>query len=144
MEPHVSAGDVVLVVPGTGTPVIGEIIAFPDPLRPERDVLHRVVAIDDRGGLVTRGDANDVDDPWSVSPNDVIGVEVLTVPHLGFVVSAVTSDVGIFLFLVVPALLILISESKVWYRFIRHGRAAFEARSRGRHLPSRRLAESET
>lgn len=138
MEPYVSPGDVVLVAPTPEAPGVGDVVAFVDPLQPDRDVLHRVVALDEQGALVTRGDANDVDDPWTVAPSEVLGVEVLTIPRLGFLVSTVASDVGILLFLVVPALLILFNESKVWYRYIRYGSAAFEETVRGRHLQGSR------
>ncbi|HEU4895368.1 MAG TPA: signal peptidase I, partial [Acidimicrobiia bacterium] len=145
MAPHVSPGDVVLLTPSSDTPDVGDVVAFPDPLQPDRDVLHRVVALDQGGALVTRGDANDVDDPWTVAPSEVIGTEVLSIPRLGFLVSTVASDIGILIFLVLPALLIVFNESKVWYRYIRYGRAAFEEPAKGRHLAGRprRLRESE-
>lgn len=134
MEPHVSPGDVVLVAPTLESPQVGDVVAFADPLQPDRDVLHRVVDLDEQGALVTRGDANDVNDPWSILPSEVIGTEALIIPKIGFLISTVASDAGIFLFLVVPALLIMFNESKVWYRYIRYGSAAFEQPIRGRHL----------
>lgn len=145
MEPHVSPGDVVLLAPSAVTPEVGDVVAFPDPLQPDRDVLHRVVSFDEQGALVTKGDANDVDDPWTVAPSQVIGTEVVSIPKLGFLVSTVGSDLGILVFLVVPALLIFVNESKVWYRYIRYGRTAFEEPVKGRHLAGRQrwLQESE-
>lgn len=144
MEPHISAGDVVLLLPAKDAPAAGEIVAFPDPLQPERDVLHRVVAVDDQGALITKGDANDVIDPWTITSSEVIGTEALSIPGLGVLVQAVTSDLGIFLFLVVPALLILISEGRVWLGFIRHGSEAFADQDPGRHIaaPGKHLARS--
>jgi signal peptidase I len=145
MEPHVAPGDVVLLAPSQDSPEVGDVVAFPDPLQPDRDVLHRVVARDEQGALVTRGDANDVDDPWTVAPSEVIGTEVVSIPKLGFLVSTVASDLGILIFLVIPALLIVFNESKVWYRYIRYGRSAFEEPLPGRHLAGSRggLRESE-
>lgn len=143
MEPEISPGDVVLVQ--SGAPVqVGDVVAFPDPLQPGRDVLHRVVGVDNEGLLVTRGDANDTADPWTVSPSDVIGTQSLAVPKLGLLVQTVSSDLGILLFLVVPALLILINESRVWFRWVRYGSAAFQEQPRGRHVVARgkHLAES--
>lgn len=138
MEPHISAGDVVLLAASQEPPDVGDVVAFADPLQPDRDVLHRVVALDEQGGLVTRGDANDVDDPWAVAPSEIIGTEALIIPRLGFLVSTVGSDIGILVFLVVPALVIMFNESKVWYRYIRYGSAAFEETVRGRHLQGSR------
>ena len=138
MEPHVSPGDVVLLAPSQDVPEVGDVVAFPDPLQPDRDVLHRVVAFDEQGALVTKGDANDVNDPWTVAPSQLIGTEILTIPKLGFLVSTVASDAGILIFLVLPALAIVFNESKVWYRYIRYGRTAFEEPVRGRHRAGRR------
>lgn len=136
MEPEISPGDVVLVQPGTAVQV-GDVVAFPDPLQPGRDVLHRVVDVDNTGLLVTRGDANDIADPWTIDPAEVIGTQSLAVPKLGLLVQTVSSDLGILLFLVVPALLILINESRVWFRWVRYGSAAFREETGGRHLVSR-------
>lgn len=136
MEPVVSPGDVVLVSPAD-TVNVGDIIAFPDPLRPERDVLHRVVDIGSDGRLVTKGDANDVADPWLVEPGQVIGTQAMSIPAIGRLVEVVSTDLGVFVFLFLPATLILISESRVWYRFIRYGSEAFDESSGGRHLPPR-------
>lgn len=135
MEPLVSAGDVVLVVPDDAIGV-GDVVAFTDPLRPDRDVLHRVTEVDAQGMLVTKGDSNDVVDPWLVDPATVIGTQTMSVPAVGFVVTVVSSEVGIFLFLFLPALVLLLSEGRVWYRFVRYGAQAFEPTG-GRHLASR-------
>lgn len=135
MEPLVSPGDVVLVTPPRA-PEVGDVIAFTDPIRPERDVLHRVVDIDEEGMLITRGDANDVVDPWLLDPATVIGTQTITIPTIGFVIAAVGSDLGILLFLVIPALLIVISEGRIWYRYVRYGPEAFEPLG-GRHMTPR-------
>lgn len=144
MEPEISAGDVVLVSRSLDVPGIGDVIAFGDQLHSDRDVLHRVVDIDDAGSLITKGDANDVVDPWLLDPSAVIGVHRLTIPKLGLLVETVSSDLGIFVFLAVPALTLLTSESRVWYRYIRFGSEALEKPMRGRHVEARRerLVES--
>lgn len=144
MEPHISPGDVVLLSPTPGSPDVGDVIAFRDPLSEDRDVLHRIVARDEQGAFLTRGDANDVDDPWQVQPSQVIGAQVFAIPKLGMLVETVSTDLGIFLFLVVPALILLINESRVWYCYVRYGSEAFEEPPTGRHIMPRgkHLAES--
>lgn len=137
MEPHISPGDVVLLLPTTQAPGIGDVVAFPDPLREDRDVLHRVVDRDTQGFYITKGDANDIVDPWQLDPSAVIGAQVLDIPKVGMLVEAVSSDVGVLLFLVVPGLFIFVSESKVWYRYIRYGADAFSPPTRGRHISQR-------
>jgi signal peptidase I len=65
MEPHISAGDVVLSQElGAGSPPpLGRVVTFPAPAGSAKSgyVLHRVVAANKDGSLVTAGDAN----PWT-------------------------------------------------------------------------------
>lgn len=137
MEPFISPGDVVLVSPLRSQPEIGDIVAFPDPLHSDRDILHRVVGFAEDGSILTKGDANDINDPWQLDPSLVLGENTFTIPRIGFLVEPVGSDLGILVFLVLPAMAIIINESRVWYRFIRHGSDAFEPSTRGRHRPRR-------
>jgi signal peptidase len=84
MEPRLSAGDVVLtrpVLPQDLQP--GQVLLFPDPEGADRLVLHRLVAFDPRGDLVTRGDANQSDDTTHVPASSVIGAAQLRVPYVG-------------------------------------------------------------
>lgn len=65
MQPTFSAGDVVVTraIP-TGSVRAGHVIVFQPPGRGE-PVIHRVTS--HRGGVITtRGDANSIDDPWTV------------------------------------------------------------------------------
>lgn len=135
MEPIISPGDVVLVTSDDAVE-IGDVIAFPDPLQPERDILHRVVDID-QGMLATKGDANDLDDPWQISPSTVIGTQSLSIPRIGLLVQTASTDLGIFFFLFLPASFILVNESRVWYRYVRYGPEAFDAQVTGRHIAPR-------
>ncbi len=84
MEPRLSPGDVVLtrpVLPQDLEP--GQVLLFPDPEGADRLVLHRLVSFDERGDLVTRGDANQSDDSTHVPASSVIGEAQLRVPHVG-------------------------------------------------------------
>jgi len=84
MEPRLSPGDVVLtrpVLPQDLQP--GQVLLFPDPEGADRLVLHRLVSFDERGDLVTRGDANQSNDSTHVPASSVIGEAQLRVPHVG-------------------------------------------------------------
>lgn len=143
MRPVLQPGDVVLISPTSEEVTVGDVVAFPDPTQLGRDILHRVTGIADSGALVTKGDANGVADPWQISSSEVIGTQVLALPKLGFLVAAVSSKPGILGFLVLPALLILLNEGRVWYQYVRYGPIVFETAKPGRHLPprGRHLAE---
>ena len=84
MEPRLSPGDVVLtrpVLPQDLQP--GQVLLFPDPEGADRLVLHRLVSFDERGDLVTRGDANQSNDTTHVPAASVIGQAQLRVPYVG-------------------------------------------------------------
>ena len=84
MEPRLSPGDVVLtrpVLPQDLQP--GQVLLFPDPEGADRLVLHRLVSFDERGDLVTRGDANQSNDSTHVPISSVIGAAQVGVPYVG-------------------------------------------------------------
>ncbi|NEK94824.1 signal peptidase I [Modestobacter muralis] len=84
MQPRIAPGDVVLttaVTPDQLQP--GQVLLFPDPADPGRSLLHRLVAFDVHGDLVTRGDANSSDDPLPVPAASVVGRAQLRVPSIG-------------------------------------------------------------
>jgi signal peptidase I len=84
MEPRLSPGDVVLtrpVLPQDLEP--GQVLLFPDPEGVDRLVLHRLVSFDERGDLVTRGDANQSNDSTPVPASSVVGAAQVRVPLVG-------------------------------------------------------------
>jgi signal peptidase len=84
MAPQVRAGDVVLTQPVDGAPLRpGQVLLFADPQRPDGLLLHRLVAVDEDGLLVTRGDANQSDDSVHVAASDVRGLARVRVPLVG-------------------------------------------------------------
>lgn len=85
MSPRVHRGDVVVSSPPAPDwqPAVGQVVSVPDQLHPGKTVTHRVVAIDERGLLVTRGDANGSDDAFHTAPGQVSGIARLLVPRIG-------------------------------------------------------------
>jgi hypothetical protein len=65
--------------------------------------------------FVTRGDANTGVERWAVAKNGTIGRVEYRVPKLGYVANRVGSRLGRFTFIVVPALLLALSELwRIW------------------------------
>jgi signal peptidase I len=52
---------------------VGQLVSFRAPPAPQETYTHRVVARRADGSLTTKGDNNDMADPWSVRERDVIG-----------------------------------------------------------------------
>ena len=91
MEPTLGTGSVVIdevISPLDARP--GDIVTFQDPLRP-RQLTHRLRRMrveGDTAYMVTRGDANDVPERWTVQTDGHIGRVVAHLPKLGYVRAA--------------------------------------------------------
>jgi signal peptidase I len=88
MEPTVETGSVVLdkvIAPLEANP--GDVVTFPDPTRDGRLVTHRLRSRRVDGALaymVTKGDANDAVERWTVPVDGRIGRVAYQVPKLGY------------------------------------------------------------
>lgn len=115
MSPTFELGSIVLVRPLDPTEVrVGDIITYrdPDPERLDTIVTHRVMQVlpTEPPSFITRGDANDADDPLPLPGGNLIGRVNYSVPYLGYLFSFVRTRTGILLLVLVPALLIIASE----------------------------------
>jgi signal peptidase I len=96
MEPAIPVGSIVVTRP-TPTSQLrpGDVVTFHAEGYPL--VTHRVVRLElstSGWGIRTRGDANPVEDVWTVGGGDLVGTVVATVPRVGYVLQAVNSDAG--------------------------------------------------
>ncbi|GAI05183.1 unnamed protein product [marine sediment metagenome] len=69
-------------------------------------ITHRVQSIDGTT-LVTKGDAVEDPDPWSITVSDVKGVYLFKIPYVGYVTSFVQTKFGWFLAIIIPAALLV-------------------------------------
>jgi signal peptidase I len=84
MAPSVRAGDIVVAMPHSDpAALLGRVILFNDPDHAGVLRLHRLVAPNSDGMLITRGDANAAADSSPVALEDVLGVAVMRTPALG-------------------------------------------------------------
>ncbi len=82
MAPAISRGDLIVVAPAPSKVEPGMILV----LRMGGEVVtHRVAAVNADGTIVTRGDANGVDDAWGGQQVQVDGLYVATIPWLGYI-----------------------------------------------------------
>jgi signal peptidase I len=86
MLPSIRPGDIALIgpaTPGRSTLPPGRIALVRDPTRSTGSYLHRVARYKVSGAVVTRGDANSVDDYPAVDPSRIEGQVRLIVPAVG-------------------------------------------------------------
>ena len=97
MVPALDVGD--LVVARVVTPdelQAGDLATFREP-GTGKLITHRVQSILWRGevaDVVTRGDANEVGENWSVTPTDRVGEVTLVVPRAGYAMGILTTPAG--------------------------------------------------
>jgi signal peptidase len=73
MNPSLKAGDILKVVPYQGNKIrVGDIVVFHPP-GGQSQVVHRVVSLDMRGVIRTRGDNNSNNDPCDLSVDRITG-----------------------------------------------------------------------
>lgn len=110
MYPHIKDGDAVLVMgEGQGGVRVGDVVVFPDPEDPEQSVVHRVIALEEKGGstyVITKGDASPTADPFEVPLSRVSGTVKLVVPHGGTFLAYLRSPRGYFACVITPLLLL--------------------------------------
>jgi len=120
MQPAIAPGDVVVdqpVKPRDLRP--GDVVTFPDPANKQRMITHRVRRADVTGDMVrviTRGDANNLDERWSAPADGRVGRVQARVPYVGHALQRIHSPFGRLLLLVVPALLLAVLELRAVWR----------------------------
>lgn len=90
MEPTLKVGDLAICKEKDNY-VVGDAVLFEDE---GYLVLHRVAGTTDDGMLVTKGDANNVADEGSISPDDVYGKMVYSFKGMGSTMAYLSSRMG--------------------------------------------------
>ncbi len=110
MEPALPTGSLIFVRPASEY-VVGDIITVQT--TDEKTVTHRIVEVlsTDMGvAFRTKGDNNEEPDPVDVMPVDVIGKTLVTIPFIGYPVAYAQTQNGFLILIVLPAILIIMSE----------------------------------
>jgi signal peptidase len=119
MTPAIRTGDIVVDQPISPTDAAaGDIVTFKDPEGSDRLITHRARAISrsgDRIDFVTRGDANNTLEHWSVPANGRIGRVLFRVPAIGYPLTWIGSGLGRLGLIVIPALALLcLGLVRIW------------------------------
>ncbi|MDP9227747.1 MAG: signal peptidase I [Actinomycetota bacterium] len=110
MTPAIRTGDVIVSerIPPVEAEV-GDIVTFKDPAGGDDLITHRARVIERQGeriDFITRGDANNSFEHWSVPVSGEIGRTAYRIPALGYPLSAIGSVLGQVGLIAVPALLL--------------------------------------
>ena len=108
MEPAIPVGGVVVIKPvNPETLKIGDIICFQ--LLDPPSITHRIINITDQG-FITKGDANDGPDLWTVKPENIIGKVEMTIPYVGYLGYFVKTPLGFTTLIIIPASILITLE----------------------------------
>lgn len=119
MTPTIETGDVVVTAPISPLEArVGDIVTFRDPEGGDHLYTHRVRSVDRSGGrvdFVTRGDANNTVERWSIETGGKLGRVVYRVPRLGYALAWIEGPLGRIAMIAVPALLLCgLALARIW------------------------------
>ena len=119
MEPTIHVGDVVIdtkIRPLDARP--GDAVTFSDPTGRKRLITHRIRNLHVKRNVVqvvTKGDANNVVERWTVPAGGRIGRVALRIPRLGYPLVYAHSRYGLIGLVGIPALLLCLLElRRIW------------------------------
>jgi signal peptidase len=118
MKPTFSAGDVV-VINVDRSPRVNEVATFKHP----RGMLvtHRIIGItkkNDKTFYLSKGDNNNTSDGILIPKSSIIGSEVFVIPNIGYITRFLSGPIGIFIFIELPLLALIIIEIFKWLGII--------------------------
>jgi signal peptidase I len=132
MEPSIHTGDVVIdrkIRPLDARP--GDVVTFSDPSGRGRLITHRLRSLRVQGHtarMVTKGDANNTVERWTVPTSGHIGRVELRVWKVGYPLVYAHSRFGLIALVAVPALLLCLLELRaIWAPRPRRGEEPREA-----------------
>ena len=119
MEPTLDVGDVVLERHASPTDVrIGDIVTFRDPDDDSVLITHRIRSIrihDGVADVITKGDANNTVERWSIPTSGTVGVVRADVPRVGFALAWAATRTGRIALVAIPGVLLgLLELMRIW------------------------------
>lgn len=119
MWPSIKTGSVIFAKK-TNTYKKGDVITFKsDPV----STTHRIFKIINRDGkdfFITKGDQNDALDSYLVSQENIYGKVIYTIPYIGYLLLFLKTKQGLFSFIFLPTLIILLVEVKKIFNEIKN------------------------
>jgi len=121
MNPAFNTGSIVFVKPTEPTEIVeGDIITFSSSADATRLTTHRVVGLNLDNGLsfITRGDANNVNDPSPVPAENLVGRVTGSVPYIGYLFGYAQTRQGLVLLIFIPGLFLIVMELRRIFKYM--------------------------
>jgi signal peptidase I len=114
MEPGIHTGSVIAIKPDIDKNGLtqGDVITYRSIENPDMLITHRVKEVQKSSNnvqYITKGDANDVEDPQPIPAGYIIGQYVgFTIPYFGYISDFVKSKSGIIALMIVPGVILVL------------------------------------
>ena len=121
MAPAIHTGSIV-VIRAQKSYRVGDVITFFYSMRDETPTTHRIVEIKEADGekrYVTKGDANENEDPNTIEEEAVVGKVLFSVRFVGYILEFAKKPLGFALIIGIPALYIIFDEGLKIYTEVR-------------------------
>ena len=141
MAPEFDTGSLALVREVEPEQVAGgDIITYRSQAGSDSLTTHRVIQVqrNDAISFITRGDANNFNDPNPVLAENVVGRVTGSVPYIGYLLNYVQTREGLILLIFVPGVLIIVYEMSKIVKYLAQGEKGKD-KSKGKKHPT--LAE---
>lgn len=122
MEPSIHVDDYILIKKTDVSDLkVGDVITFlsDDPQIKDQPNSHRITKINDDGTFTVKGDANSVEDVYTVRPDRIIGRYVRKMHLFRFIGSFASSRKLLMILFILPTVCICIYESRTLIKIIR-------------------------
>ncbi len=122
MEPSIHVDDYILIKKTDVSDLkVGDVITFlsDDPQIKDQPNSHRITKINDDGTFTVKGDANPVEDVYTVRPDRIIGRYVRKMYLFRFIGSFASSRKLLMILFILPTVCICIYESRTLIKIIR-------------------------
>jgi signal peptidase len=120
MEPAIKTGGIVMVKPASEYH-IGDVVTYKYGRRDRDLTTHRIIGQQD-DEFITKGDNNNAADIYPIKKEQILGKVLLTIPYAGYAANFAHSKFGLLLLILIPALLIIGSESLKIFKEIKRMR----------------------
>lgn len=119
MNPAFDTGSLIFVKPKKPEEIaVGDIITFKGLGANQSLTSHRVVEINNDAGnisFITRGDANEANDPTPVPVGNLVGKVSFAIPYMGYLLDFMQTKQGLIYLVIIPGALVILLELRSLY-----------------------------
>lgn len=120
MDPTIKQGSLIFYTTDLGK-TIGGILVFDYPLDVSKKYVGSIIEekFDEDGSyFISKGESSNLPDPWRITEDMLIGEVEISIPYLGAILTFMRTHFGLFVVVVIPAVLIAYKESySLFYGF---------------------------